>query len=421
MARTVMLDPTRLRAAIAAFALAGLLAACGESKPPAGAGGPGGGAFPPMPVAVRTVAQKDVPILIEAVGQAEGSKEVEVRARITGILQRQTYVEGERVAAGAPLFSIERAPFEVALAQTRAALAQEQSRLDQARREAQRLKPLAEMQAIAQREADDAATAARTAEASLAAAQARVREAELNLSYTNVTAPIAGIVGRAEKSLGNLVGPTDGLLARITLADPVWVRFSFSESELAQLRAGNNKAGGNVRLLSPEGTPTGPAGKLNYTGTTVDARLGTVQLRAEFANAAGAGTAVLPGQFVKAQVQAGTQRAWLVPQAAVMSGEQGKMVWTAQGGKAVPTPVQVGGWVGSDWVVRQGLKDGDQVIVDNLIKMRPGAAVQTRAEGTPPPGAPGAPGGPGAAGGAAKPAAPAAAPAGSAPAPAASR
>jgi membrane fusion protein (multidrug efflux system) len=352
-----------------------LLAACGPAQPPAGAGGPPGGAMPAMPVSVRVVQQGPVPVLVDAVGQAEGSKEVEVRARITGLIEQQRYTEGDRVKAGAPLFAIERAPFENALATAKAALAQEQTRLEQTQREFKRLKPLADMQAIAQRDADDAATAQRTAEAAVAAAQARVKDAELNLSYTSVASPIAGVSGRAEKSLGSLVSPTDGLLTKVVQTDPIWVRFSFSEGEMAQLKAG--KAGGAavVKLLGSDGTPLGVGGKLNFTGSSIDSKLGTVQLRAVFANPE---MNVLPGQFVKAQVQVGAQRAWLVPQAAVVSGEQGKMVWTVQGGKAVPTPVEVGGWVGQDWTVLKGLKDGDQVITDNLIKMRPGAAVQAK-------------------------------------------
>jgi membrane fusion protein, multidrug efflux system len=353
-----------------------LLAACGPSQPPAGAGGPPGGAMPPMPVTVRTMKQGPVPVLVDAVGQAEGSKEVEVRARVAGLIEQQRYTEGDRVKAGAPLFAIERAPFENALATAKAALAQEQTRLEQTQREFKRLKPLAEMQAIAQREADDAATAQRSAEAAVAAAQARVKDAELNLSYTAVTSPIAGVTGRAEKSLGSLVSASDGLLTRVVQTDPIWVRFSFSESEMAQLKTG--KAGGgsaSVKLLAQDGTPLGVDGRLNFTGSSVDARLGTVQLRAAFANPE---LTVLPGQFVKAQVQVGAQRAWLVPQAAVVSSEQGKIVWTVQGGKATPTPIEVGGWVGPDWAVLKGLKDGDQVIIDNLIKMRPGAPVQAK-------------------------------------------
>jgi membrane fusion protein, multidrug efflux system len=355
--------------------VAALLGGCGPSQQAPAAQTPhaaGGGAPPAMPVGVRSVERHEVPILIESVGQAEGSKEIEVRARVTGLIEKQLYREGERVRAGAPLFTIERAPFENAVAEARAALAQEQARTEQARREAARLKPLAEQQAISQREYDDAVSTLRLAEAQLAVAQARLRDAQINLSYTTVNAPITGLTGRAEKSEGSLVSPTDGLLTRMTQTDPIWVRFSFSESEQAQLRGGKP---GAVRLLDADGKPTGAPGKLNFAGSVVDARLGTVQLRAEFPNP---DLAILPGQFVRAQVQAGVEQAWLVPQAAVVSGDQGKMVWTIVDGKATPAPVQLGSWVGADWAVREGLKNGDKVIVDNLLKLRPGAPVAVR-------------------------------------------
>jgi membrane fusion protein (multidrug efflux system) len=297
---------------------------------------------------------------------------------VTGLIEQQRYREGDRVKANAPLFLIEQAPFEIALAQARAALLQEQARLEQARREAKRLAPLAEQRAISQREYDDAASTLRVAEASVAAAQAQVRQAQLNLSYTRVVAPITGLTGRAEKSQGSLVSPTDGLLTRVTQTDPIWVRFSFSESELGRLRSG--KAGA-VTLLSAEGKPLGTSGKLNFEGSTVDPQLGTVQLRAEFANP---DLAVLPGQFVRARVNAGDEQAYVVPQAAVINGERGKAVWTIKDGKALPAPVEVGAWVGDGWAVRKGLNEGDTVIVDNLLKLRPGAPVAPHAASAPP-------------------------------------
>lgn len=374
-------NPLLLRLALGGlFALS--LIACGpspEGNGKAGGGAPGAGGGPPpaMPVTVRTVSQATVPILIDAVGQAEGSKEVEVRARVTGLLESQRYTEGERIKAGAPMFTIERAPLDNAAAQARAALTQQQSLVEQARREARRLKPLAAMQAISQREADDAQSQLANAEAALAAAQARVRDANLNLGYARVDAPITGIASRAEKSIGSLVSPSDGLLARITQTDPIWVRFSFSDSELNQLRSsGKSPVGAGVRLLDAEGKPSGAQGKLNFAGSSVDAKLGTIQLRATFPNP---DLMLLPGQFVKAQVQAGQQKGWLVPQAAVATSEQGKNVWTVKDGKAVPTPVKVGGWVGGDWIVLSGLNDGDQVIIDNLMKLRPGAPVAPHA------------------------------------------
>lgn len=350
-----------------------VLSACGQAEGPQ-AQAAQGGAPQAMPVSVRTVQLQTVPITLEAVGRAEGSKEVQVQARVTGLIERQLYQEGERVKAGAPLYRIERAPFEIALQQARAQLAQQSAQLEQARREAQRLKPLAEQQAISQREYDDAASALRLAEAAVAQAQAQVRQAELNLSYTTVDAPISGISGRSQQSEGSLVSPgANGLLTTVTQTDPIWVRFSFSESELAQLRSAR---GTKVRLLDANGQPLMNGGRLNFAGSTVDPQLGTVQLRAEFANPE---LAVLPGQFVRAQVVAGETEAFTVPQSAVMQGDQGKSVWTIVDGKATPVPVEVGGWSGSDWVVRKGLKPGDQVIVDNLMKLRPGAPVMAQA------------------------------------------
>jgi len=339
--------------------------------------GGGGGAPPAMPVAVVAAKLSNVPVLLEAVGRAEGSKEVEVRARVTGLIEQQRYREGDRVKANAPLFLIEQAPFEIALAQARAALMQEQAKLEQARREAKRLAPLAEQRAISQREYDDATSTLHISEASVAAAQAQVRQAQVNLSYTRVVSPITGLTGRAEKSQGSLVSPTDGLLTRVTQTDPIWVRFSFSESELARLRSGK---AGVVKLLSADGKPLGATGKLNFEGSTVDPQLGTVQLRAEFANP---DLAVLPGQFVRAQVNAGDEQAYIVPQAAIINGERGKAVWTVKEGKALPAPVEVGAWVGNGWAVRKGLNEGDTVIVDNLLKLRPGAPVAPQAASAP--------------------------------------
>jgi membrane fusion protein (multidrug efflux system) len=395
------------RAVLAALAACLLLAACGDR----GAGvqaptrGPGAGGPPPaMPVTAIEARPEKVPVLIEAVGQTEGSKEVEVRARVAGVLERQFHRDGEVVKAGAPLFQIDRAPFEIARDQARAALAQETSNLEQARREAARLAPLAEQRAISQREADDARSAQRRIEAAVLAAQTRVREADLNLSYTRVNAPISGVTGRAERSQGSLVNPTtDSLLTKMSVTDPIWVRFSFSESEWQRLRGRPDDA--TVTLLLPDGRVHPVEGRLNFSGSTVDARLGTVQMRASFANP---GLALLPGQFVRARVRVGEVEAFVVPQAAVQTSDQGRFVWVVgPQGTAQPRPVRAGGWRGTGWAIEDGLVAGDRVIVDNLMKLRPGAPVAASAPGTAPgtapagaPTAPTAPTAPGAPAGA---------------------
>jgi membrane fusion protein, multidrug efflux system len=292
------------------------------------------------------------------------------------------YAEGTAVRAGTPLFQIDRAPFEIALAQARAALAQERAKNEQAGREAERLKDLIAKRAISQREADDAASGLKTSNASIQAAEAKVREAELNISYTGVAAPIAGVTGRALRSQGSLVnaGTDSSLLTTVSQTDPLWVRFALSESEQQIVRGGKQGGRGNeVRLVLPNGRAHAVTGRLNFSGSTVDTRLGTVQLRAEFANP---DLSLLPGQFVRAQVVAGSQEAFVVPQSAVLQGDQGRFVWILGAeNKAAPRPVETGAWIGSDWIILKGLKTGDQVILDNLLRLRPGVTVKPQAPG----------------------------------------
>lgn len=335
---------------------------------------------PPLAVTVLQAAPKPVPIDFEAVGRTEGSREIQVRARVAGILEQQLYTEGDFVKAGAPLFRIERAPFEIELAQSRAALAQERAKRELALQEVDRLKRLADRRAISQREADQAVSAAKQSDASVDMAQARVRQAELNLSYTSVDAPIAGISGRAQQSIGALLAPgaDSSLLTTITRADPLWVRFALSEREFAELRSSESRAP-EVRLELADGKSYPAPGRLNFSGSTVDPALGTVQMRAEVPNPK---LALLPGQYVKVHVVAGSRQAIVVPQTAVLQNQGGRYVWVVGAeSKAEQRQIKVGQWVGNGWVVNEGLKPGDPVIVDNVIRLRPGTTVQARAAG----------------------------------------
>ena len=324
-----------------------------------------------VPVSILEVAPRPVPVSFEAVARTEGSREVQVRARVAGILEKQLYSEGERVKEGAPLFRIERAPFEIELAQARASLAQESARRDLAQQEFERLKGLADRRAISQKEADQAASAREQSGAAVQMARARVRQAELNLSYTEVKAPIGGITGRALQSVGSLVSPNaeSALLTTLTRGDPIWVRFALSEAEFSRVRGGEDI---QVKVELADGKEYPHAGKLNFAGSTVDAATGTVQMRAELPNPK---ADLLPGQYVRVHVVAGTQQAFVVPQTAVAQNETGRFVWIAAGGKALPRQVRTGSWLGADWIVLEGLKAGDQVIVDNLVRLRPGVAI----------------------------------------------
>jgi len=352
-----------------------LLAACGGGDAPAG----GGGA--PLAVTTVQVAPKSLPFVIETVGRAEGSKEVEVRARVTGILEHQTYNEGQKVKAGQVLFQIEAAPFEIALQHARAALAEEQARNQQARRNAERLSGLAEQNAVSRRVADDALSELESSSAALLAAQANVREAELNLSYTKVVAPISGITGRALRSEGSLLnaGTDSSLLTTLTQADPMWVRFALSESEYAALRSIENvkPESLSVAVLDKNGAPRADHGKLNFAASTMDNSLGTVQMRAEFPNNA---LAVLPGEYVRVKLTGGAREAITVPQKAVLQSSQGPFVWiVGEDGKAQQRKVKTGAWVGEDWEIHEGLQTGDAVIVDNLLKLKADQQVQAQA------------------------------------------
>ncbi len=338
-----------------------------------------GGGMPAMPVSVITLEATTVPISAEAVAQTEGAKEVEIRPRVGGILLKKLFEEGAPIKAGQAMFLIDPVPFQIALSNAKAQLAQQQSRVDQTQREAQRLQGLLATQSISQREADNAASDNSLAKAGLAQYEASVREAQLNLSYTTVTSPLAGIAGRFEFSEGALVSPNTSLLTTVSQISPIWVRFSLSDSEVATL--GGRLTETNVKkvtLLLPDGTEYKQSGKLNFAASQIDPALGTQQLRATFEND---DHTLLPGQFVRARITTGTREGvFLVPQTSVLTGDQGKFVYVADKDKEGKTfasvrPIQEGGWQGTNWVILSGLKTGDQVIIDNLIKVRPGAPV----------------------------------------------
>ena len=368
---------------------AALLAACSGKEHDAGGAPPGG--MPALPVTVLTMQPTTVETSVEAVAQTEGAKEVEVRARVGGILVKRLYEEGAPVKAGQPLVQLDKAPFEVAVAQARAQLAQGKARSEQTVREAARLKTLLAQQAISQREYDTATSDNAGALAAVQAAEAALREAELNLSWSTVTAPVSGVTGRAAVSEGNLV-TTNGLLTTVVQLNPIWVRFSASENELAAATPGGRfkpQAVRGVELILPDGSTYPVRGKLNFAASQLSPTLGTLQLRGEFPNPDGS---LLPGQFVRARLLTGERSGvFKVPQQAVMQTDKGAIVMTADAdNKVAPRPVKTGPWNGAEWVILEGLKAGDKVIVDNLIKLRPGAPVAPHGPNEAPGGKPGA-------------------------------
>ncbi|WP_374349577.1 efflux RND transporter periplasmic adaptor subunit [Chitinimonas sp.] len=361
---------------------AALLSACGKGQPE----GAGAGGMPPPMVVYETVNSRDVAIDFEYPGQTAGSREVEIRARVTGIIDKRLYQEGGRVKAGQSLFRIDPATYAAAAATADANIATAEARLKQAEREFNRLKPLIEAKAVSQQEFDTAASNFDLAKASLKAAQAQANAAHIDLGYTDVRAPINGVVGRALKVEGALANAQgDSLLATMAQTDPMYVNFSVSDDDRnklqAQLASGELKLPDgkySVHLKAADGHMLKQVGKLDFSDYKADANTGAFSSRAEFAN----GDNVLaPGQFMRV-VLAGVIRpnAIAVPQRAVLDGPNGKFVYTVGQGKegkpaAVPAPVVPGEWVqlegsnGNGWVIKSGLKSGDKVIVDGMARI----------------------------------------------------
>ena len=369
-----------------------ILAGCGQSQSKAAFAG-----FPPAEVNVVSVAPHNFPVAFEHVAQTIGSKDVEVRARVTGIIEQRLYTEGSPVKAGQPLFIIDPKPYAAQVAQAQAELARAQAQKAQADREKARLAPLAERKAIGQKEADDAASNADFAAAAVQSAKARVDELKLNWGYTKVVAPISGLSSRAQKSEGSLATANDTLLTTISQTDPIWVSFSVSENE--QLRLTRAVANGalalpkdnayDVTIKLADGSTFPRRGKINFADTRVNPTTGTYEMRAEVANH---DQALKPGQFVRVVLRGAERKdALAVPQIALLDGPQGKFVYVAgkdKDGKDVaePRPVTVGDWIDGDggnmFVIESGLKPGDSVIVNGIARLQPNAPIRLAAPGS---------------------------------------
>lgn len=328
-----------------------------------------------LPVTMLEAMPTSIPITAEAVGQTEGAKEVEIRPRVGGILLKRKYNEGSAVKAGQTLFVIDPEPYKIALNQARAQYNQNLARAEQAKREKKRLESLIESQSISQREFDNATSDESISVASLAQSRANLKQAELNLSYTNVSAPVDGISGRFQFSEGALIAANTSLLTTLAQVNPIWVRFSFSDNELKKLGGAlNEKNVEEVSIILSDGNEYPKKGKINFAASEINPALGTQELRATFENNE---RQILPGQFVRVRVTTGKKDGvFLLPQLAVLNSDQGKFVFVVnEKNQATPRPVITGEWKGKDWVILGGLQAGDKVIIDNLIKVRPGMPV----------------------------------------------
>ena len=361
-------------AAVLAALLA--LAGCGDTAPPAGP--------PPSPeVGVLAVAPKTLDVPTELPGRVEAARVAQVRARVTGIVQKRLFAEGSDVKAGDVLFQIDPAPYRAAIDSAKAALAKAQANEQQATGLLNRYKPLREANAISQQDFVNATSSAAQAGADVAAAKAAVQTAQLNLDYATVTAPISGRIGQALVTEGALVSATEATqMALIQQVDQVYVNFAQPVSDITRLRkavaGGKAKALGNtipVRITLDDGTELPQTGKLLFSDLTVDQTSGQVTVRALVPNPGGA---LLPGMYVRGRIaQQQVSSAVLLPQQAVQRTTQNDTVLVVGAdGKPSTRVVKLGGTENGSWIVLDGLKPGEQVIVDGFQKIRPGITVK---------------------------------------------
>lgn len=334
---------------------------------------------PPPQVDVAEVLERTVPLFAEFIGQTETTA-VEVRARVEGIIQQVVYQEGTEVEAGQLLFVIEREPIEQRLRRARAHLAELNASLAKAQADVARLKPLADERAIPRQDYDNALAQLDRAAAGVDSGKADVRTAELDFTYCEVRAPIAGLIGAKQADVGSLVGrgqPT--LLATISPLDPITVASTISEVEYLRTRreAGERAGPLPVELLLPDGTTHPHLGRFTFADRAVDPTTGTLKIRADFPNPE---KIIRPGQFARLRVRLrDREKALLVPQRAVQEIQGLYNIWSVGADrKATFRRVELGARVGNLWLVEKGLAPGDRLVVEGLNKVRPGLEVDPK-------------------------------------------
>jgi membrane fusion protein (multidrug efflux system) len=361
---------------LACFGFSVFLAGCEQPKPAPVAA--------PLEVSVITAEASDVPVAFEFVGKTSSSRRIEIRSRVEGFLEKRLYQEGSMVEQGQIMFQMDRAPFQAQLDAANAELAQQQARLTNAGANLKRVRPLARQNAVAQKELDDALGIYRSSSAAVAAAKAKVVQAELDLGYTEIKSPVTGVSSFAIKREGSYLGFGDSLLTYVAQIQPMWVEFSISENQIFGLR-GQQQAGliikpadgdYEVEIVLADGEVYPQRGRLTFADVSLSEETGTFLVRAEIANPH---KQLRPGQFVRARLLGSVRpHAILLPQKAVQQGAQGSFVWLVDdAGKTKFQPVDVGSWHGDKWFINKGLQPGDRVIVGGALKVRGDIEVNT--------------------------------------------
>lgn len=343
-----------------------------------------------VPVEWAVLQDRDVPMESRIVAQTKANSRVEIRARVAGELTKQGFENGDKVKKDQVLFEIDRRPFEASLSAARAQLAQAQAKLDDANAAVDRKRRLVEADAASKKELDDALTTQKGASAQLDIAKSGVEQAELNLEYTRLTSPLDGRIGKNLRDVGSLVDAgQNSLLAVVQEMDPMLITFRMSEKELltwnrgmaeGKLKVENGRSGLRVSVETSDGRRHDTTGVISFLGVEVDPATGTAEVNAKIPNPK---ELLLPGQFVTAIIDGAVKPGTLViPQRSVMVGAEGMSVYVVDDkNTAQLRPVKLSKWSGGDWMVESGLAAGEKLVVDGVMKLRPGMAVTQAAAG----------------------------------------
>jgi len=347
------------------------LAACGEKSAPP----------PAVPVVqVVAVAQRDVPIYMEWIGSLDGNVNAVIRPQVTGYLIKQNYREGDLVKQGQPLFEIDPRTFEASVEEAKGLRAQQLARFETTGANLARIKPLAAVNAVSQKDLDDATGSHLSAKAQLEAAEASLKTAKLNLGFTKITSPVTGIAGIAKAQIGDLLSPSMTTeLTTVSVVDPIKVYFNISEREYLKIANAASAAGSKadrvpLELFLVDGSLYPHPGKVAVLDRQVDVTTGTFKVAALFPNP---DNLLRPGQYGKVRATMSVDKgALLVPQRAVTE-MQGKYLMAVVGAdnKVDIRPVTVGERIGTEWIISKGLQPGEQVIAEGTQKVRPGVTV----------------------------------------------